>query len=201
MAMELEPIEMPVAASSPAPAAATESGPTTSSSSDLFDLETYISRYESSSETRLQRLLLVASVSQSQSSSQSARSDRMAEQAYRMAERQCRDTSNVRTYRQVFGGQVAAAAAAGSGSGGKFGPLECFRFPATHVMFCVWVVSGARDTCRCFVRATHCAVEHVPAVGDIFFIDLIYFDLILLLFRYQSFDTVQKRPGNPLRRP
>ena len=154
MAMELEPIEMPVAASSPAPAAATESGPTTSSSSDLFDLETYISRYESSSETRLQRLLLVASVSQSQSSSQqSARSDRMAEQAYRMAERQCRDASNVRTYRQVFGGQpVAAAAAAGSGSGGKFGPLGCFRFPTTHVMFCVLVVSEAKDTCRFLVR-------------------------------------------------
>ena len=120
--MELEPIEMPVAASSPAPAPAA-SGPTTStSSSNLFDLETYISRYESNSETRLQRLLLVASVSASQSSqsSSSGSSERMAEQAYRLAERQCRDAANVRTYRQVFGGQVAMGAAAGSGSGGEF---------------------------------------------------------------------------------
>ena len=129
MAMELEPIEMPVASSSPAPAAPAASGPTTTSSttsSNLFDLETYISRYESNSETRLQRLLLVASVSQSKSSSSSGsermaeQAYRMAEQAYRMAERQCRDAANVRTYRQVFGGQVAMGAAAGSGSGGEF---------------------------------------------------------------------------------
>ena len=149
MAMELEPIEMPVAASSPAPApAATASDPTTSSSSsNLFDLETYISRYESNSETRLQRLLLVASVSQSQqSSSSSSGSDRMAEQAYRMAERQCRDASNVRTYRQVFGGQVAAAAAAGSGSGGEFGMFSI----SYDACCCGWVVSGSKDTCRCF---------------------------------------------------
>ena len=105
-----------------APAAPAASGPTTTSSttsSNLFDLETYISRYESNSETRLQRLLLVASVSQSKSSSSSG-SERMAEQAYRLAERQCRDAANVRTYRQVFGGQVAMGAAAGSGSGGEF---------------------------------------------------------------------------------
>ena len=169
MAMELEPIEMPVAASSPARAAAataTAPGPTTSSSSDLFDLETYISRYESSSETRLQRLLLVASASQSQSA-KSAPSDRMAEQAYRMAERQCRDASNVRTYRQVFGGQVAAAAAAGSGSGGKFGPLECFRFPTTHVVFCGWGCFGGQRYVPVFGTGDR-RIVHVPALGDMY---------------------------------
>ena len=116
MAMELEPIEMPAASSSaPAPAAAQPSSTsaTNPANPNLFDLETYISRYETNSETRLQRLLLVASQS---------KSDDAAQQAYRLADRQCRDASNVRTYRQVFGGPVAmgaAAAAAGSGSGGK----------------------------------------------------------------------------------
>ena len=87
----------------------------------------------------------------------------MAEQAYRMAERQCRDASNVRTYRQVFGGQPvsAAAVAAGSGTGGEF----LFIL----ILFSIFY----DDTCRFLVRATHCAIEHMPAVGDIFFIDLI----------------------------
>ena len=143
--MELEPVELPTEASAPsasapsasAPSASAPSAPGTSSNSNSnsnpFDLETYISRYESNSETRLQRLLLIGSQLTGQSTSDEAA--RTAAQAYRLAERHCRDTANVRTYRHVFGGGQAAAAAArtmssggagggglpsaGSGSGGK----------------------------------------------------------------------------------
>lgn len=117
--MELEPNAVPsadsLAAAPPAP-----TNTTANASPPAFDLDAYIARYEPNSETRLQRLLLMASVS---SSSQSSAD--LARQAYQMAERQCRETANVGTYRQVFGGQqqpagaAAAAAMSGEGSGGK----------------------------------------------------------------------------------
>ena len=148
--MELEPIELPTEASAPsAPGTSSNSNSNSSSNSNPFDLETYISRYESNSETRLQRLLLIGSQLTGQSTSDEAA--RTAAQAYRLAERHCRDTANVRTYRQVFGGGQAAAAAAramssgggmpsaGSGSGGKCLVLLCgvlnFTIGRMYILF------------------------------------------------------------------
>ena len=131
--MELEPIAMPSADSAAAPAAPVPAAPGTSNTNSTtsnansppaFDLDAYLSRYEPNSETRLQRLLLIASVSSSKGLTDGVA---LARQAYRMAERQCRDAANVVIYRQVFGGQqqqaagagAAAAAMSGEGSGGK----------------------------------------------------------------------------------
>ena len=142
--MELEPIELPTDEASAAPSSApsaSAANPTTSP--DPFDLEAYIARYDPASETRLQRLLLIGSSSSSQSSSASSTCDMaVAARAYRLAERQCRDAANVRTYRQVFGGgqqsataaTAAGAGAAGSGSGGTFGK-SAFRYIRWLVCF------------------------------------------------------------------
>ena len=123
--MELEPIELPTEEPT------NEASALSSASSPPFDLEAYVARYEPTSETRLQRLLLIGSQSQSSSTACDTSQAAVAAQAYRLAERQCRDTANVRTYRQVFGGgqatsmaataaAQAGAGAAGSGSGGTF---------------------------------------------------------------------------------
>ena len=121
--MELEPIAVPSADS--AAAAPGTSNTNSANSPPAFDLDAYIARYEPNSETHLQRLLLIASVSSSSQSSSQSSAD-LARQAYQLAERQCRETANVVTYRQVFGGQqqaagaaAAAAAMSGEGSGGK----------------------------------------------------------------------------------
>ena len=95
-----------------------------STSSSIFDLESYISRYDPQSETRLQRLLLIGSKSTSEETVRAA---------YVLAEQQMRDTANLRRYREVFGGTSASvaaagggdAAAAGSGSGGKLASIAC----------------------------------------------------------------------------
>jgi len=124
--MEVEdshPIEMP-----PPPAASSSTTAATAAAAApfQFDLEAYISRYEPLSETRLQRLLFLASTLAAQSQS-SAGGDstlaaaEMARQAYRMAEAQCRDACNGRTYRRVFGGHFAAAA-----SGGEYFYIGCW---------------------------------------------------------------------------
>jgi hypothetical protein len=59
-----------------------------------FDLEAYIGRYSAGSETRLQRLLFIAD---------RTRDAELSTQAYQIAERQMRETSNVRCYKEVFG--------------------------------------------------------------------------------------------------
>ena len=144
--MELEPIELTTDEASAAPSSApsaSAANPTTSP--DPFDLEAYIARYDPASETRLQRLLLIGShCSSSGGSGGTARdtSQAVAARAYRLAERQCRDAANVRTYRQVFGGgqqsataaTAAGAGAAGSGSGGTFGK-SAFRYIRWLVCF------------------------------------------------------------------
>ena len=107
-------IEMP-----PPPAASSSTTAATAAAAApfQFDLEAYISRYESLSETRLQRLLFLASTLAAQSQQctdpDQAAAAEMARQAYRMAEAQCRDACNGRTYRRVFGGHFAAAASGG----------------------------------------------------------------------------------------
>jgi len=62
--------------------------------SNPFDLETYIARYPATSETRLQRLLFIAK--------KTTDSD-LSKRAYHMAERQLRENSNVRCYKDNFG--------------------------------------------------------------------------------------------------
>jgi 26S proteasome subunit RPN7 len=57
-----------------------------------FDLVSYISRYPVGSESRLQRLLFIAE-----------HDPDLSPQAYQLAERHFRETSNVRGYKQVFG--------------------------------------------------------------------------------------------------
>jgi len=59
-----------------------------------FDLETYITRYPVTSETRLQRLLFIA---------KHATDNDLSRDAYLMAERQIRENLNVRCYKEVFG--------------------------------------------------------------------------------------------------
>mmetsp|Transcript_28246 Transcript_28246/g.41731 ORF Transcript_28246/g.41731 Transcript_28246/m.41731 type:complete len:453 (-) Transcript_28246:1285-2643(-) len=59
-----------------------------------FDLEAYIARYQVTSETRLQRLLFVA---------KNTTDYDVSREAYRMAERQLLENSNVRCYKDVFG--------------------------------------------------------------------------------------------------
>lgn len=59
-----------------------------------FDLETYITRYPVTSETRLQRLLFIA---------KHATDNKLSKDAYLLAERQIRENLNVRCYKEVFG--------------------------------------------------------------------------------------------------
>lgn len=117
MAMELDKLSPVRATTAPAASAA------------VFDLDTYISRYASKTETRLQRLLLVSS---------KAASRDLAKRAYILAERQMRDTCNTKRYRTVF---RAAAASASVGSDtvagaaiGSRGELKCspFQNAVTH---------------------------------------------------------------------
>lgn len=77
--------------------------------SSLFDLETYISRYDVLSETRLQRLLFVA---------KRGKSDDVCRLAYQLAERQVREAGNMRKYREIFYPRSGGGSASGEGSGG-----------------------------------------------------------------------------------
>lgn len=62
-----------------------------------FDLETYIGRYNPTSETRLQRLLFIGERSSDQA---------VSKLAYELAERQMKECGNVRRYKEVFGPRV-----------------------------------------------------------------------------------------------
>mmetsp|Transcript_33051 Transcript_33051/g.72482 ORF Transcript_33051/g.72482 Transcript_33051/m.72482 type:complete len:569 (+) Transcript_33051:165-1871(+) len=104
MAMELD---LPSRSDAAASAASPEQ-PGGGRRSSIFDLESYISRYDAQSETRLQRLLLIGSKSSAEETGRAA---------YVLAERQMRDTANVLRYREVFGG-ASASAAGGVGGGG-----------------------------------------------------------------------------------
>lgn len=64
-----------------------------SSSSLYFDLETYISRYDAKSETRLQRLFFIAS--------QTSNED-MARMCLEMAESQLKAMGNTKVYREIY---------------------------------------------------------------------------------------------------
>ena len=65
-----------------------------SPSPSFFDFETYVSRYEPRSETRLQRLLFIAS---------QTTNDEVARMCYDMAEAQLKVMGNTKVYRDVFG--------------------------------------------------------------------------------------------------
>jgi len=85
----------------------------------VFDLDTYIGRYEPLSETRLQRLLFLG---------QSADNEELAKSAFAMAAQHLQQVGNARTYRHIYGPtpqkqqkhqhqqQVAAAPTGESGS-------------------------------------------------------------------------------------
>ena len=95
----------------------TQNSPQTKVSSpplSLFDLETYISRYDHHSETRLQRLLFLAERTP-------LREDRLT--AYGLAERHMKEMGNIKKYREVFSDTDTApdivASSAGIVSGGK----------------------------------------------------------------------------------
>ena len=60
----------------------------------LFDLETYISRYELHSETRLQRLTWIA---------KRAPTADIATLAYTFLERELKEIGNIKQYRAIFG--------------------------------------------------------------------------------------------------
>jgi hypothetical protein len=62
-------------------------------SSVYFDLETYISRYEPKSETRLQRLFFIASQTSN---------DEMARMCLEMAEAQLKAMGNTKVYREMY---------------------------------------------------------------------------------------------------
>jgi hypothetical protein len=60
----------------------------------VFDLDTYIGRYEPLSETRLQRLLFLG---------QSADNEELAKSAFAMAAQHLQQVGNARTYRHIYG--------------------------------------------------------------------------------------------------
>jgi len=62
-------------------------------SSAYFDLETYISRYDPKSETRLQRLFFIASQTSN---------DEMARMCLEMAESQLKAMGNTKVYREMY---------------------------------------------------------------------------------------------------
>eukprot|EP00957_Ditylum_brightwellii_P202291 15329496-Ditylum_brightwellii.AAC.1 len=61
---------------------------TTNTSTPLFDLESYISRYDKTSETKLQRLLFIAKHSSAQ--------EDILKSCYEMMEDHCREHGNVK---------------------------------------------------------------------------------------------------------
>ena len=69
-----------------------------------FDLVTYIDRYPAGSETRLQRLLFIAFNNNNNNNKGSSSSFEVSAQALRLVELHFRETQNVRSYKQVFGG-------------------------------------------------------------------------------------------------
>mmetsp|Transcript_28702 Transcript_28702/g.38224 ORF Transcript_28702/g.38224 Transcript_28702/m.38224 type:complete len:532 (-) Transcript_28702:187-1782(-) len=68
---------------------------TTNTSTPLFDLESYISRYDKTSETKLQRLLFIAKHSSAQ--------EDILKSCYEMMEDHCREHGNVKRYKEIFG--------------------------------------------------------------------------------------------------
>mmetsp|Transcript_4465 Transcript_4465/g.8242 ORF Transcript_4465/g.8242 Transcript_4465/m.8242 type:complete len:633 (-) Transcript_4465:168-2066(-) len=103
----------------------------TPSTSPSFDLETYISRYEPASETRLQRLLFLGhhfhgaflaasadnhhgSPAHAPSSSAAVHYERLACQAFQMAVDQMKETGNWRRYLEEFGAVLANTATSGT---------------------------------------------------------------------------------------
>lgn len=99
------------------------------------DLETYASRYTGI--TRLQRLLLIAKTTPS---------DTVSQQAFDLAEQQLRADGNVIQYQQTFGGVVAAsnnnqATQAGASSGEQ--PEE--QRPPTNNNEAVSIVAEAEE--------------------------------------------------------
>jgi len=75
----------------------------------LFDLESYISRYDENSETRLQRLLFIA---------RRAPSKDLAKSAFALLEKQLKENDNWRRYTEVFEGCPEVG---GVGAGGEVG--------------------------------------------------------------------------------
>jgi hypothetical protein len=65
------------------------------------DVEGYISRYAPFSETRLQRLLFLASCC-SQEEDSSEKAEKVPQQCYEWAEQHCKNNGNSMVYRQVF---------------------------------------------------------------------------------------------------
>jgi len=65
-----------------------------------FDLESYISRYEKSSETKLQRLLFIAKHASSENNNNN---NELIKSCYEMIEKHCKEYGNVKRYKEVFG--------------------------------------------------------------------------------------------------
>lgn len=74
-----------------------------------FDLQTYISRYDPPSETRLQRLLFLAHQFHSSSNNSEHGSDSLASQAFDMAVQRMKESGNHRRYLEEFGAVEATS--------------------------------------------------------------------------------------------